>query len=100
MDGAMEMVADSAYTSGYEEGLNTGEAECEDDISSAFTDGFDLGVAQGGNSAASCGPGTVWNEDYQFCLPEPVCEGDLNGDGVVGVPDLLLVLSYYMTVCD
>ena len=100
MEGTFEMLADSAYDSGYLDGITTGGLECEDDVSNAFNDGFDLGSALSTSNAESCGPGTIWNSDYSLCLPEPVCEGDLDHDGIIGVADLLLVLAYYQTVCD
>lgn len=100
MDGALEMVADSAYDSGYSDGLTTGEVECEDDVTNAFTDGFNLGTTQSSSNSEACGPGTIWNESYSLCLPEPICEGDLDENGHVGVEDLLLLLAYFDTLCD
>jgi len=71
------------YAAGYEAGLLAGLSNC----STIPTQ-------------ASCGPGTTWSEFYQLCLPLESCSGDLNEDGVRGVEDLLLLLSYFGTECD
>lgn len=48
----------------------------------------------------ACGEGTYWNEELGICLPIDSCPEDLNGDGVVGVEDLLTLLSSFGTPCD
>ena len=47
-----------------------------------------------------CGEGTVWSEDFQMCVEETSCPGDLNGDLVVGTGDLLLLLMDYGFECE
>ena len=47
-----------------------------------------------------CGPGTVWSvADEQCVLADPTCPPDVNGDGLIGVADILEVLSYYGESC-
>ena len=47
-----------------------------------------------------CGPGTVWSvADQQCVLSDPTCPPDVNGDGLIGVADILEVLSYYGESC-
>jgi len=51
-----------------------------------------------------CGPGTYWDQELSFCLPDGsiggVCPEDLDGDGIVAVGDLLLILSAFGTLCN
>jgi hypothetical protein len=50
--------------------------------------------------ADACGVGTEWDEDTQSCLPiEGFCQTDLDGDGLVAVGDLLLILADFGNVC-
>jgi hypothetical protein len=101
MDGALQMVADEAFDAGVEQGLLDGAEICEDEVDVAFEQGFELGVSQSaGVSEEACGPGTTWSTEYQLCLPEPICHGDLNEDGLVGISDLLLLLSYFGDLCE
>ena len=51
------------------------------------------------NTAASCGEGTVWDESLQQCLPEDMCFADLDNDGVVGMADLLDLLTQFGFEC-
>ena len=47
-----------------------------------------------------CGPGTVWSVADQQCLVVEIsCPPDVDGDGVIGVSDILQVLSYYGESC-
>ena len=50
-------------------------------------------------NSTSCGPGTYWNELESLCLPIETCEDDLDGDGVIGVNDLMQLLSSFGTDC-
>lgn len=50
-------------------------------------------------TAASCGDGTVWDESLQQCLPEDMCFADLDNDGVVGMADLLDLLTQFGSEC-
>ena len=51
-----------------------------------------------------CGPGTYWDQDSGLCLPDDtlggICPEDLDGDGIVAVGDLLLILSAFGTLCN
>ena len=49
--------------------------------------------------AAACGPGTYWDELESLCLPIETCEDDLDGDGVIGVNDLMQLLSSFGMDC-
>jgi len=40
-------------------------------------------------------PPVQWQSDYLFTIELPNCQGDLNGDGVVNVTDLLLMLAFW-----
>lgn len=51
------------------------------------------------NTAASCGEGTVWDESLQQCLPEDMCFADLDNDGLVGMADLLDLLTQFGFEC-
>jgi uncharacterized protein (TIGR02145 family) len=47
-----------------------------------------------------CGPGTVWDEALEYCVPTGAsCPQDLDFDGVVGVNDLMELLSAFGTDC-
>ena len=47
-----------------------------------------------------CGSGTQWIESIDQCIPLPSCQGDLNGDELVGVEDLLVLLSSFGVSCN
>lgn len=47
-----------------------------------------------------CGEGTTFNTTSGQCEVDPGCTGDLNGDGNVGTPDVLVVLGAFGTSCD
>jgi len=47
-----------------------------------------------------CGAGTYWDEESQACLTTVTCAEDLNTDGIVGIADLLQLLSMFGTPCD
>ena len=46
-----------------------------------------------------CGEGTYWDDLAQACLTIETCQEDLDGDGVIGVEDLLQLLSSFGTEC-
>ena len=59
--------------------------------------GFDC---EGIYGAGYCGPGTVWDSDELQCVPvEDSCSSDVDGNGVVGINDLLQILVDYALVC-
>ena len=48
---------------------------------------------------AVCGEGTYWDSVLQTCMSTS-CAGDLDGDGVRGTSDLLLLLSLFEIACE
>jgi hypothetical protein len=55
-----------------------------------------------GDGSGYCGPGTYWDATVSLCLPEPtdpVCVEDVNGDGTIGVSDLLQLLAVFGDNC-
>jgi hypothetical protein len=49
----------------------------------------------------ACGEGTVWDESSGTCVALPdICPGDLNGDLIVTVTDVLLVLGNFGENCN
>ena len=51
-------------------------------------------------NGTSCGPGTYWDELESLCLPIETCQDDLDGDGVIGINDLMQLLSSFGTMCE
>ena len=49
-------------------------------------------------SSILCGPGTVL-DPFGQCVPLATCAGDVNADGLIGVADILLVLSVFGNAC-
>jgi uncharacterized protein (TIGR02145 family) len=49
---------------------------------------------------AACGEGTIWDVNIQACVVPEFCQEDLDGDGVIGVNDLMQLLSVYATDCE
>jgi hypothetical protein len=64
-----------------------------------YAEGVEFGVSQCVGEDF-CGEGTVWSEDFQMCVEDTSCPGDLNGDLVVGTGDLLLLLMDYGFECE
>jgi hypothetical protein len=73
--------------------------EIDDLLFDEFAEGVEFGVAQCIGDEF-CGEGTVWSEDFQMCVEDTSCPGDLNGDNVVGTGDLLLLLMDYGFECE
>ena len=47
-----------------------------------------------------CGAGTVWSSATGHCVvADPNCPQDVNGDGSVGIADILYLLSYFGSDC-
>ncbi len=46
-----------------------------------------------------CGPGMHWDYNAAQCAIDETCEDDLDGDGVIGVNDLMQLLSSFGTDC-
>jgi uncharacterized protein (TIGR02145 family) len=51
-------------------------------------------------SSDACGPGTYWDAIESVCLPLTTCQEDLDGDGVIGVNDLMQLLATFGTMCE
>ncbi|MDA8607019.1 fibrobacter succinogenes major paralogous domain-containing protein, partial [Flavobacteriales bacterium] len=47
-----------------------------------------------------CGEGTIWNSELSQCFPEGLCPEDLNSDGIIGITDLLQLLSTFGEYCE
>ena len=47
-----------------------------------------------------CAEGTVWDYALAQCIPFDSCHEDLDGDGVIGINDLMQLLSSFGTVCE
>jgi uncharacterized protein (TIGR02145 family) len=46
-----------------------------------------------------CGEGTVWDAEFGECIAYNPCPKDLDGDGLIGVEDLLQLLNAFGTDC-
>ena len=46
-----------------------------------------------------CGEGTTWDAELSECIAYNPCPKDLNGDGLIGVEDLLQLLNAFGTDC-
>lgn len=55
--------------------------------------------AENVDGSAFCGPGTFWDVDSELCVAVVACSEDLDGDGLVGVSDVLSLLSAFGQVC-
>jgi hypothetical protein len=71
-----------------------------DGYTDGYNVGYELALSQCTGGPEYCGEGTVWSEEFQLCVEDSSCPGDLDGDGVVGTNDLLLVLMDYGFPCD
>jgi len=49
---------------------------------------------------AACGEGTIWDANIQACIVSDFCQEDLDGDGAIGVTDLMQLLSLFGTDCE
>ena len=50
--------------------------------------------------ADACGTGTVWNPELAQCISNlAICPGDVDYDGIVGVNDVLDILSNFGAAC-
>jgi hypothetical protein len=65
-----------------------------------YQDGYLDGIGDCTGGPDYCGEGTVWSPDFQMCVEDSACPGDLDGDAVVGTNDLLLLLMDYGFACD
>ncbi|HAW73457.1 MAG TPA: hypothetical protein DCX00_06515 [Flavobacteriales bacterium] len=58
-----------------------------------------LGLSNCYDGETFCGEGTIWDASLQTCVAFDDCPADLNGNGLVEVSDLLLVLADFGTEC-
>ena len=68
----------------------------EDDGSCVYPPSESVDCEFGGNY---CGDGTAWDSSLQICVGFDDCPADLNGNGLVEVSDLLMVLADFGTEC-
>ena len=47
-----------------------------------------------------CSVGLYWDYDLEQCLNYETCQEDLDGDGVIGINDLMQLLSSFGTMCE
>jgi len=60
----------------------------------------DIGTAFVLNGDGFVYPLLTEHPNYPSCIqPDQLCEGDFDGDGIIGVEDLLIFLSNYGTSC-
>lgn len=50
--------------------------------------------------ATACGPGTHYDWTLLQCMPDATCPGDMNADGFVSIPDLLMLLETFGSGCE
>ena len=67
-----------------------------DDGSCVYPPSESVDCEFGGNY---CGEGTIWDASLQACVAFDDCPADLNGNGLVEVSDLLMVLADFGTEC-
>ena len=79
--------------------LETSGAGC----TMAVADNYDPEATQDDGSCtfnALCGAGTVWSPALQQCVIESaICAEDLNGNGLVDIEDMLMLLGVFGTPC-
>lgn len=68
-----------------------------DDGSCVYPPSESVDCEFGGNY---CGEGTVWDSGLQTCVAFDDCPADLNGNGLVEVSDLLMVLADFGEICE
>lgn len=51
------------------------------------------------DGAQFCGPNTFWDASAGLCVGLTACEEDVDGDGIIGVTDVLALLSAFGNVC-
>ena len=51
------------------------------------------------DGADFCGPGTVWDPVLEWCVGVTTCSEDIDGDGLIGVADVLALLSAFGNLC-
>ena len=51
------------------------------------------------DGAEFCGTGTVWDPVLEWCVGITTCSEDIDGDGLIGVADVLALLSAFGNLC-
>lgn len=75
---------------------NFNEEANEDDNSCVYPPSESVDCQFGSNY---CGEGTIWDSSLQICVGFDDCPADLNGNGLVEVSDLLLMLADFGSEC-
>lgn len=73
--------------------------ECTDPTACNFDETATLDDGSCDFFTCLCLSGTVWDESLGGCVPSITCPHDLDFDGIVGVNDLMVLLSAYGTPC-
>ena len=81
----------------------TDESACNHTSDASFQDDSCIyppeGIADCETGGVFCGDGTIWDANIQACVVSEFCEEDLDGDGVIGINDLMQLLSSFGTMC-
>jgi len=81
----------------------TDESACNYASDASFQDDSCIyppeGIADCETGGVFCGDGTIWDANIQACVVSEFCQEDLDGDGVIGINDLMQLLSSFGTMC-
>lgn len=81
----------------------TDETACNYETGATFEDESciypPMGVSDCEIGGEFCGDGTLWNASIQECVGFNECPNDVDGDGIIGVNDLMQLLSMFGTDC-
>ncbi len=81
----------------------TDESACNHTSDASFQDDSCIyppeGIADCETGGVFCGDGTIWDANIQACVVSEFCQEDLDGDGVIGINDLMQLLSSFGTMC-
>jgi uncharacterized protein (TIGR02145 family) len=81
----------------------TDESACNYTSDASFQDDSCIyppeGIADCETGGVFCGDGTIWDANIQACVVSEFCQEDLDGDGVIGINDLMQLLSSFGTMC-
>ena len=60
----------------------------------------DDGTCTSPDCSTNCGPGTMWDEQFEMCVPNAsTCVQDLDNNGEVDTLDLLSLLGAFGSTC-
>ena len=81
----------------------TDESACNYASDASFQDDSCIyppeGIADCETGGVFCGDGTIWDANIQACVVSEFCQEDLDGDGFIGINDLMQLLSSFGTMC-